>query len=214
MLIYKITNTINSKVYIGQTTKDTLQERKNSYLNEYRWRKNPRPIIAAMRKYGIENFHFEIIHDNIKTKEELDSLERYYILEVYHSLVEENGYNLEHGGNSAGKHSEATKKKISEAQKGELNHMYGKTGSLNVTSKKIIELTSGKTYDSASEAARELKVNFSHVCAVARGDRGSTGGYVFRYLDENNNPIKTEKSIKIKSLQIRNSILPQYLYLI
>lgn len=80
-----------------------------------------------MKKYGFEHFHFEILEDNIKTKEELDEKEKQYIKE-YHSLCSENGYNIELGGNSAGKHSEETKKKIGESQKGEKNHMWGKTG--------------------------------------------------------------------------------------
>lgn len=213
MLIYKITNNINNRVYIGQTTK-TLEERKNNYYNEYKWSKNPRIIIQAMRKYGFSNFNFEIIEDNIKTQQDLDKQERYYIMEVYHSLVEENGYNVECGGNSNGKHTLATKQKIGMAQKGKLNHMFGKTGELNKTSKKVLELTTGRIYGSACEAARELKLGFSHVCAVARGERGSTGGYVFRYLDENNNPIKIENSAQIKLKKIKQNILPKYLYLI
>lgn len=192
MIIYKITNNINSKIYIGQTTQ-TFENRKSNYFNEYKWSKKPRPIILAMRKYGIENFTFEILEDNITSKIELDRKERYYVIEVYHSMIEEgHGYNVERGGNGKGKHSDITKRKISEAQKGQLNHMFGKTGELNKTSKKIIELTTNKTYGSASEAARILNLSFSHVCAVARGERGSTGGYVFRYLDENNSPLKVE----------------------
>lgn len=213
MLIYKISNNINSRVYIGQTTK-TLEERKQTYFKEYKWSKNPRVIIQAMRKYDFKNFYFEVIEDNIKTQEELDKKERYYIMEVYHSLVSETGYNVECGGNGKGKHSLETKQKISEAQKGPLNHMYGKTGELNHSSKKVLEITTDRIYGSASEAARELNVEFSHVCAVARGERGSTGGYVFRYLDKNNIPIKPEKNTLIKSKSIKNKILPKYLYLI
>ena len=213
MLIYKITNTINSKVYIGQTTK-TLEERKNNYFNEYKWNNNPRPIILAMRKYGFENFIFEIVEDGIIDKKELDNKERYYITEVYRSLVNENGYNVERGGSSYGKHTEETRHKIGLAQVGELNHMYGKTGELNKTSKKIIELTTGNIYGSAYEAARILNLNFSHICAVARGVRWSTGGYIFRYLDQNNNPIKPISICKIKNKQIIKNILPKYLNLI
>lgn len=211
MLIYKITNNINNKVYIGQTT-NSLNERIREYRNEYKYNPNSRPIIRAMNKYGFNNFNFEII-DKTDSKLELDELERKYIKE-YNSLITQNGYNVELGGSGKGKHSKETRRKISEAQIGKLNHMFGKTGKLNKTSKKILELTSGKTYDSACEAARELKLGFSHICAVARGERGSTGGYVFRYLDENDTPIKIENSAKIKFLKVRNSILPEYLYLI
>lgn len=92
--------------------------------------------------------------------------------------------------------------------------MFGKTGELNITSKKVLELTTDTVYSSASEAARELKINFSHICAVARGERGSVGGYVFRYLDDNNQPIKLDSPTKIKFLKVRQNILPKYLYLI
>lgn len=211
MLIYKITNNINNKVYIGQTT-NSLNERIREYRNECKYNPNSRPIIRAMNRYGFNNFNFEII-DKTDSKLKLDELERKYIKE-YNSLITQNGYNVELGGNGKGKHSKETRRKISEAQIGKLNHMFGKTGKLNKTSKKVLELTSGKTYGSACEAARELKLEFSHICAVARGERGSTGGYVFRYLDENDTPIKIENSAKIKFLKVKNSILPEYLYLI
>lgn len=212
MIIYKITNEINDKIYIGQTTQ-SLNDRIKNYWDEVVYSKTSRPIIEAMRKYGYNKFHFEIVEDNINSKEELDQKEIYYI-KFFHSLTKENGYNIENGGNSVGKHSEETKYKISQAQLGPLNHMYGKVGKLNSTSKPVIELTTGKTYESAMLATKELKLNFSHICAVARGTRGSTGGYVFRYLDENNQPIRPQTVAYIKSLKTQNNILPQYKYLI
>lgn len=166
-----------------------------------------------MSKYGFDHFFFTILVDNIKTKKELDKKEREYI-QKYQSLISQNGYNIELGGNSIGKHSEETKRKISEAQLGEKNHMYGKKGKLNPTSKRVIELTTGKIYDSASLAAEDLQLNFSHVCAVARGTRGSHKGYVFRYLDENDNPIQTSNFALIKYKKVKENILPQYKYLI
>ena len=110
--------------------------------------------------------------------------------------------------------SEETKRKIGEAQKGSLNHMYGKKGFDNFSSKAVIEITTNKVFGSASVAAEKLEVNFSHVCAVARGDRGSTGGYVFRYLDENNNPIRPEHPAHIKFVKVRDSVLEEYKYLL
>lgn len=92
--------------------------------------------------------------------------------------------------------------------------MYGKVGSLNATSKRVIELTTGRIYESAMLASKELGINFSHVCAVARGTRGSHKGYVFRYLDENNRPIQNSNFAKIKFKKIQEKILPEYKYLI
>lgn len=212
MLIYKISNDVNDKVYIGQTTRK-LKERIEDYKKETKYKSDSRPIIRAMSKYGFKHFKFEILSDNIETKEEMDKLEIQYIKD-YHSLITENGYNIELGGNSIGKHSEETKRKISEAQLGEKNHMYGKRGELNATSKKVIELTTGKIYNSAMLAADDLQLEFSHVCSVARGDRGSHKGYVFRYLDENNKPIKNQYQATIKFKKVKENILPQFLYLL
>ncbi len=57
MLIYLIKNDINNKVYIGQTTL-SLKERIHNYRREYKYNKRHRPILDAMRKYGIEHFSF------------------------------------------------------------------------------------------------------------------------------------------------------------
>lgn len=209
MLIYKITNDVNDKVYIGQTTM-TLNKRVHLYEDEYKFSSRSRPIISAMRKYGFEKFHFNVLKDNIKTKEELDSFEIKYI-KKFNSANKKFGYNVELGGNSVGKHSEETKSKISQAQIGNKNHMYGKRGSENVTSKAVIDLTTGIIYESAMIAAEKLGLNFSHICAVSRGTRGSTGGRVFRFVYGafelidvliNNSKIKSEKDVA--------SVKPEY----
>lgn len=214
MIIYKITNSVNDKVYIGQTTLK-LSKRIHGYKNDVFYKKDGevRPIIAAMRKYGFDKFHFEILEDSITTKEELDNRERYYI-QLFQSLCTQNGYNISPGGNSVGKHAESTKKKIGESQKGELNHMFGKYGKENGHSMPIIEITTGLRFESACLAAKHFNLNFSHICASARGSRGSTGGYIFRYLDKDNQPIKPETTCVVKNIHTRNSVLPEYLYLL
>lgn len=91
--IYKITNTINNKVYIGKTTK-TVLERWQEHKNEYtRTRSNKRPLYDAMRKYGIDNFSIEEIEEC--TIKELSEKEQYWI-SVYDSY--HNGYNATKGG--------------------------------------------------------------------------------------------------------------------
>jgi len=212
MLIYKITNDVNDKIYIGQTI-NSLEERIREYHVEVNYSKHNRPITDAMRKYGLKHFKFEIVIDNIQSKEEMDELERYYIKKL-HTTCKENGYNIELGGNSIGKHSEETRRKISLAQMGELNHRFGKVGREDATSKPILELTTGLIFESANLAAQYFELGFSHVCECARGGRGSTGGYVFRYLDESSNPIRPNSPAKIKSLKTRQQILDKYKHLI
>ena len=170
MIIYKITNIINNKIYIGQSIL-TLNERISSYIKEVKYSSKNRPIIAAMKKYGFYNFVFSILEQDIFDKKILDEKERYYI-QKYKTLCSESGYNVELGGNGPGKHSEETKSKISKSQLGQKNHMYGKKGEQNKTSKPVIELTTGIKYGSASYAAECLNLKFSHICSVARGERG------------------------------------------
>ena len=67
-IIYCITNRVNGKVYIGQTTR-SLEARMKEYTSLERRRNPGRPIISAMLKYGVENFQVEQI-DTAKTKAE------------------------------------------------------------------------------------------------------------------------------------------------
>lgn len=117
--IYKITNKINGKCYVGQSIhiKKRFQEHIKSKFDT--------PLCKAFKKYGIENFDFEIIEEC--KKQELNEKEIYYI-KIFHSCVDEHGYNLTYGGdgNMAGV-SDITKNKLSECRKGENNPMFGRS---------------------------------------------------------------------------------------
>lgn len=108
-IIYKATNKINGKVYIGQTT-DSLASRRSGHMYEARHR-NRTYFYHAINKYGSEGFIWEQIAE-ATTKEELDQLE-IDLINQYNSTNPEKGYNGKEGG-SRGKNSEATRKKISE----------------------------------------------------------------------------------------------------
>ena len=61
--IYKITNKINDKIYVGKTL-DTIENRWREHKNDYQKRRNEkRPLYSAMRKYGIDNFFIEKIEE-------------------------------------------------------------------------------------------------------------------------------------------------------
>ena len=72
----------------------------------------------------------------------------------------------------------------------------------NITSKQVIDLTTGIMYGSASEAGRQLNLNFAHICSVARGKRGSTGGRVFRFCDINGKIEQPQQVTVIKKIKI------------
>lgn len=91
--IYKITNQINNKCYIGQSI--YLEKRLTDHKT-YEWKRHPElPLYKAFLKYGIKNFSFQIIEQC--SKEKLDQRERYWI-KYYNSLVYNNGYNIKQGG--------------------------------------------------------------------------------------------------------------------
>lgn len=100
--------------------------------------------------------------------------------------------------------TQEVKDKIGEAQVGSKNHMFGKTGELNPTSKKVINVTTNMIFGSASEAARYDNGNFSHICAVCRGQRGSTKGNVYRYLDNGGNIIEPQNAASVKAKKVKN----------
>lgn len=98
--IYKITNQVNNKIYIGQSKriKERWQEHLRSGQPEkysIKERDSKVPIHLAMQKYGVENFKFEIIEECLE--EELNDKERYWI-SYYNSNNKEKGYNLTIGG--------------------------------------------------------------------------------------------------------------------
>ena len=71
-IVYSITNSVNGKMYIGQTIQP-LKNRMHQHL--YKARKGKMlPLYSSIRKYGWDNFKCEII-GYAKSKEELDDME-------------------------------------------------------------------------------------------------------------------------------------------
>ena len=95
--IYKITNLLNGKCYIGQST--NIQRRFISHRNkpfDINSHSYEYPLYRAIRKYGLENFKFEVLEEC--RVDQLNELERGYIKEFDSFL---NGYNQDEGGNNA-----------------------------------------------------------------------------------------------------------------
>lgn len=90
--IYKITNLINNKIYIGQTSK-TISRRWTQHISDSKRKSKDCALYRAFNKYGIDNFQIEKIEE-CKT-EELDEKEVYWI-SFYNSFYK--GYNETLGG--------------------------------------------------------------------------------------------------------------------
>lgn len=126
-VIYKWTNKLSGKAYIGQTTQDP-EERKAEHL----YPSSNSVISRAIRKYGIDNFDFEVIDATATNQRELDNREKYWS-EYYHTWVGDPecwGYNVRECGGAHGAWSQETKEKIRQAKIGtgigEDNPFYGK----------------------------------------------------------------------------------------
>lgn len=93
--IYKWTNKINGKIYIGQSV-NIENRRKKHIADSYYTKSNTynTAFHSAIRKYGEENFTFEVLC--ICQKEELNVLEKFYI-QKFNSILP-NGYNMTDGG--------------------------------------------------------------------------------------------------------------------
>lgn len=184
MIIYKITNTVTNKVYIGKTVK-SLDER---------WKRHCTKMSACMllhksiKKYGKDLFVAEVIK-TCNSLEELSLAEKEAI-KTYNSIVP-HGYNLTFGGDGGGVPSEIVKAKISKALKGFKKGPQSKEHIAKLSKirtgkaskfKKPIKCSNGNTYSSAYEAAEILGLPQGNICRVLNGSRLSCGGYTFGYI--------------------------------
>lgn len=89
--IYQIVNDINDKVYVGKTNFSLEKRFKEHCKDVFKRDFEKRPLYSAMKKYGVEHFHIELLEETDNPEER----EKYWI-EQKHSY--ENGYNATRGG--------------------------------------------------------------------------------------------------------------------
>lgn len=145
--IYKITNLINDKKYIGYTSQKPLSRYKQ-HINGTHNNITGKLLYYAFAKHGQENFKFEVIYQS-NDRDHCLSMETHFILEykTFVDLPDAHGYNLTLGGRQAKKSKKTIEQqrakvigrkkpegfgeKISVAMKGENNHRFGKIGELS-----------------------------------------------------------------------------------
>jgi group I intron endonuclease len=112
-IIYKISNLITGKIYIGQTV-FTAEKRFSQHVKSSMDKKPKQYIHRSMNKYGIEFFTVEKI-DEAYTSDELNQKEYDWIIKE--DCMAPNGYNLRAGGGRPG-FSEETRKRMREFKSG------------------------------------------------------------------------------------------------
>lgn len=183
--IYKVTNKINGKIYIGQTVNFERRKRDHIYASK-KIKSKGEVFHKAIHKYGEDNFEWEII-DNCKTPEDATMLESKYIIE-YNSCIsfdKSNGYNV----------------LVS------LDNVKRAHNSIKVLAYDLKGIYVG-TYLSCEIAAKELNCKSANITKCLRRERKSTGGYQFkRYKD--NFPFQIEP-YKTNELEAKYKAVYQY----
>lgn len=126
-VVYVIQNLINNKKYVGQTK--NFVKRKAGHLYDVK-RGCEKPLYRAIRKYGVENFSFEIIEECLD--EIINEREQHWVAH-FDSFNPEKGYNLTPSGryNNIEIVSEETKHKLSQLFSGDKNPCFGRVGALH-----------------------------------------------------------------------------------
>jgi len=195
VIIYKIENKSNGKIYVGQTQR-TLQER----IREHKRKSRKLSYIdRAIKKYGLENFIVEVIEE-CETIDELNEREKFWIRELNCKIP--NGYNLTDGGlgrvvtdkerknksESQKGHvvSEETRKKISKANTGKTHvvteEMRKYMSAMSAVKHPVRCIETGKIFDSVTAAAKWCGVQCGTVRAACRKNTRTGGGYHWEYL--------------------------------
>ena len=172
--IYKITNTINNKIYIGFTSNFELRKRKHLFdvING-----KISHLHNAIRKHGINNFSWQIIYQSKDKEYTLNEMEKHFIVENNSHQIDGFGYNGTYGGQGTfGPKSEVTKLKLSLANQyrgkklpKEIKDKISKKLKGRVFSKEHLArkseaqkkkvIINGIVYDSGRDAAKEYSIS-------------------------------------------------------
>lgn len=125
--VYKHTNEVNGKVYIGITHYSDPNKRWKNGLGYKPYGKNSvSHLYHAIQKYGWDKFKSTILHSNLNYEEACNK--EIELIKEYNSTNNECGYNKHPGGSNGVPLTEEAKRKISIANSGDKNGMYGVVG--------------------------------------------------------------------------------------
>ena len=189
--IYKITDTTNGKIYIGQT-KNSLEKRWRVHCyraNSDVSRKTA--LVEAIRAHGKESFKIEPI-ETCSDVETADARERFWIAELNSRIP--NGYNHTIGGDNHGPTPQHFHEKVS----GD-NHWTTRQGVSQETRQKMSAaqygsnsnnhracmcIETGETFPYVKAVTRKYGFNDAHIHSVCKGKRKRCGGYHWKYIED------------------------------
>lgn len=209
--IYQIVNKINGKIYVGKTNFSLGKRFREHCHDAFQLRCEKRPLYAAMRKYGIENFYIELLEET----NEPESKEIYWIEKLGSFKT---GYNATQGGDGARyldydlivatyqelKSEKATAEKmgidvssvrVALKERGEKIYTSQEVNRRQYgTVIKQLDKNNGEliqVFATAKDAARHIRPNTSslggvtsHITEVCKGKRQSAYGYKWKYAEQ------------------------------
>ena len=191
--VYAHRNLKNGKSYVGMTYQEPMKRWNNG--NGY---KNNSKMWKDIQNSDWNTDWKHSIIGQFEDKQEALNAEEMFIW-LFDSTNE--GYNTSSYGSSSYKRTEKTRRKISESMTGEKAYWYGKHHS-EETKRKMSEALKGKIYantkpilqfskngeliaeySSLTEASRQTGCSAPHICTCCKGERKSTGGYIWKYKE-------------------------------
>ena len=188
--VYMLTSP-SGKSYIGQAYNLEYRIKRYTYLDC----EHQLALHNAFTKYGWESFKITLLYhtfDQTNIEYVLNQLERDFIF--IHNTMSPNGYNLREGGDNS-KMSDTSRARMSKSQRAKwvgltLEEKLAKMTHLHKGNEtKVNQYTKSgkyiKTWNSLSEAAKSLEIkSIGNITSVCRGNRKTTGGFVWRYEAE------------------------------
>ena len=186
----------NGKKYIGITRGDIAERWKNGFGYKTQF------VFTAIVKYGWDNIEHRILFTNLSKADACQKEKE--LIAKYKTTINENGYNVDLGGDSQGFHSEETKKKISDSHKGktvseetkqklriamtEERKEKMKTRSIQVCAIPVVCVETEIVYQSARQAHQMTGVDLASICKCCRHiPRYKTaGGFHWEYANRPN----------------------------
>lgn len=187
--VYEITNLINGKKYIGKRSCECP-------IEEDKYMGSGIAIARSIKKYGKDNFIKEIIEVCSSEKDAFEK-ERFWI-SYYNAVDSEKYYNIKDGGegntredvlrymaNLTPEQLKERSRKLSIANKGKNNSMYGKKGKDNPVSKAVVMISLNGKLEKEFECLREVNDYFgkdrcfSYVSRICIEKKGGAYGYMW-----------------------------------
>jgi group I intron endonuclease len=206
MFLYKITNTVNNKCYIGFTSL-SVEQRFRTHIKNSKYKRNNQKLYNAIRKYGVDKFIVEQIYQGIDALQKEDEFIKKYKAE----------YNMTEGGNNPPLQT-GNKWNMTEEAKAKLrkpkpprtpehaekiaSQLRGRKLSKEHIQKIIENRTPNRPFGNTnraksyvvtypngleevifniSEFARKHNLSRPSICMVCKGKREHTKGFKFRY---------------------------------